>query len=122
VSEDAAMAGDHAPDPAPAECTKVDIVARLGGCGVLRKLGGADESGGNEPSPSKTRARTDGEPLAPMIERWHAIGGDHGLAYRFLREHRHALLNLITVDEFLAGDPADRCRAGAGMRTRAVGA
>jgi hypothetical protein len=77
------------------------------GCGVIRKIGGEADPGDLPSSSSETRAQTHEDQRDLVIARWNAIGVDHRIAYRFLREHRHTLLNLITVDEFLLADGRD---------------
>ena len=74
------------------------------GCGVIRKVAGTNR-----------RGETD-EHRDRVIGQWRAIGGDHRAAYRFLRKHAQALLNLISADGFrlasrgdgLAGSVASR--------------
>jgi hypothetical protein len=58
------------------------------GCGVIRK------------QPSDTPPATSGARDA-LIEDWRKIGNDNHAAFAFLRANREALLNLVSVEEFL---------------------
>jgi hypothetical protein len=81
------------------------------GCGVIRKLGGAADPTG---APSASQA--DMGALRGwrdwVVARWSAVGPHHRRAYRFLQRHRYTLLNLVTVDEFLAVGPDGHPRSG----------
>ena len=74
------------------------------GCGVIRKTGDATD---HADSSWKPRIQIDDAERDSVIAGWKTIGGDHRVAYRFLREHSQALLNLITAEEFRLADRRD---------------
>jgi hypothetical protein len=77
------------------------------GCGVIRKIGDTTDPEGHDRPSSEACVQADGEPRDLAIARWRTIGDEHRHAYRFLRQHSRALLNLITADEFLRADEGD---------------
>ena len=77
------------------------------GCGVIRKIGDAANPGAHAHSAWRARAEADGDQRDRVIAGWNTLGSDHRIAYRFLLEHRHTLLNLITAEEFLLAAPPE---------------
>jgi hypothetical protein len=68
------------------------------GCGVIR-LNGADRS----PSRPAERA-TAPEDRDRIVEQWMRLDDDYDAAFKLLMAHSGALLNLVTVKEFLAAE------------------
>ncbi|HEX5210456.1 MAG TPA: hypothetical protein VFW22_01815 [Pseudolabrys sp.] len=71
------------------------------GCGVIRRR---DDTGS---LPGRVGGDTAAD-KAKIVERWTRLGDDYDAAFTLLTAHAGTLLNLVTVEEFLA---AERARA-----------
>jgi hypothetical protein len=75
------------------------------GCGIVRKLG-QPWWRGLVPELCRSRVKLSKCPL--LWDQWHENGDDFPRAYRFLKENKKDLLNLISVDEFFASLDSSR--------------